>query len=405
MPLYIYEATDPEGVMARGEYDALNPQAVIEYLARKNLLPLKVQDKAAVRGKGGLRKALFESVTPLDRIIVVRNLAATLKAGLGIIQALDILITDTKKGVLRAILTKAETNLENGQPLSVTFASYRKIFPPVFVGMMKAGEASGRLAETLEELNGHLTREYNLTKKVKSALSYPIVLMVGSAGVVLLLLIVVLPRLANSFRQSGAELPLITKILVGLSALLTKSYTADVVILAGIIWFFLFFRKTRRGERFFSMVLMHTPVAKDLVKKVALVRFTRTLGSLIGSGTPIIDALQLSGESVGNVFYKKAIVESMDQVAKGVPFSSTLQKYEDLFPRFLTSLIVVGEKTGTVEHILKTFADFYDDEVENTLKDLTTLIEPILLIVMGLIIGTIALSVLLPIYQLVGKFS
>lgn len=403
--LYRYEAADKHGAIIKGEFEALGKDAVVEYLTRKNLIPLSVEEKGAVKQLTGLSFSIFERITPLDRIIFVRNLAATVKAGLNMLESLEILIADTTKKMMRNILVQAKINLENGQPLSATFYSFRKYFPIVFVGMLKAGEASGKLETTLDELSVHLTREYNLTRKVRSALAYPFILFVASIAVITLLLLFVLPRLAKTFRQSGAELPLITKVLVAISNFLIAHPFIDIFALVAVIWFFAYFRKTRVGRRVFLQIIFHIPIAKELVKKIALVRFTRSLGSLISSGTSILEALHLAADSVGNEDYKKAVLESVEQVKSGVPFSKTLQNYPELFPRFLTSLIAVGERTGTLEHILKTFADFYDDEVDNALKDLTTFLEPLLLLFMGLVIGSIALSILLPIYQLVGKFT
>ncbi len=403
--LYSYEASDKDGGIVRGEFDAESKAGVIEYLTKKNLIPMKVEGgEEAAETKSALSKGLFESVKPLDRILLVRNLAAGLRAGLSIIEALDILIVDATKSIMRNILLQAKINLQNGQPLSQTFSSYEKHFPAVFVGMLRAGEFSGRLDATLEELGTYLAREYNLAKKVKSALAYPVLLIVAAGGVITLLLTFVLPRLAKVLKQSKVKLPWITQVFVNIGNAFSYSITLDVAIIAFIIWFFVFFRKTAIGRHVFLMVSLRIPLLNELVKKVALVRFTRTLGSLIASGVAIVEALKLSADSVSNEYYKKAILESIDQVEKGVPFSKTFKNYPHLFPHFLVSLIAVGERTGTLEHVLKTFADFYDEEVDNTLKDLTTILEPVLLLIMGLVIGSIALSVLLPIYQLVGSF-
>lgn len=405
MPKYVYEATDKAGGIQHGEFDATSKQVVVEYLEKRGLIPVSLEEKGAGGKKLSFSLALFERVTPLDRIVMIRNMAATIKSGLSITESLDILIADANKNIVRNILIQAKNNLLNGQPLSQTFNSYREFFPVVFTGMIRAAEVSGKMDVTLEQLSHQLTKEYNLVKKVKSALSYPVLLLTASFGVVFLLIAFVLPRLARTFAQSGADLPFITRMLVSISSFVANNLFFDLIVIAGIIWFFTRFRTTNLGKRVFLFLSLKTPIAKDLIKKVALVRFARTLSGLISSGTPILEALQLSSESVGNQAYRSAIVDSLKQVKGGVPFSQTFDKYPELFPKFLTSLITVGERTGTLEHILTTFADFYDDEVDNTLKDLTNILEPLLLLGMGVIIGTIALSILLPIYQLVGKFT
>ncbi|MFA6407199.1 MAG: type II secretion system F family protein [Candidatus Paceibacterota bacterium] len=402
MALYQYEAVDKKGKSVKGDFEAPSKDAVVEFLSKRGLFPVVI----GVRGEKKLNAdiALFDHIRPIDKILLVRNLGATIKAGLSLIEALDILIVDTTKKPLKNILIRAKSNLENGQPLSSTFAEYKKDFPAIFVGLLRAGEASGRLDTTLEELSHHLVREYGLVRKIRSALAYPILLLTASVGVVVLLLTFVLPRLVKTFAQSGAELPAVTRALMSASEIALYSPTFDVIFVAILIWFFTFFSRTEIGKKFFDRFFLRIPIANDLLKKISLVRFTRTLSSLIKSGTPIVDALHLSADSLGNILYRTAIITSVEQVRNGVPLSHSLEQYPHLFPKFLTSLILVGEKTGTLEGILKTFSEFYDEEVDASLKELTTLLEPLLLLFMGLMIGTIAIAVLMPIYQLIGKF-
>lgn len=401
---FAYQAFDKEGMIVQGFHEADNDQMVIEYLQKRNLVPVFVNAQSAEKKSLDLNFALFERIQPVDRILLVRNLGATLKAGLSISEALEILIADSTKKVMRNILIEAKTNVENGQPLSVTFANHPKEFTAFFVGIIKAGEVSGKLGESLDELSRYLNREYDLVRKIKAALAYPVILLIASTGIVVLLLIFILPRLQRTFEQSGVELPLITRIITKASSILAFSPLLDLAIVVAIVWTFTYFRRTAVGRKFFTVVGYKIPVVKELLKKIALVRFARTLGSLIASGTSILDALRLAGNSAGNHYYRNAIEDTIEQVRRGNPVSKGMQRHPDLFPHFLTSLTVVGERTGTMETVLKTYADFNDEEVDNTLKSLTVFIEPILLLFMGLIIGTVALSVLLPIYQLVGNF-
>ncbi|MBI4812426.1 type II secretion system F family protein [Candidatus Falkowbacteria bacterium] len=403
--LYIYEAFDKNGAITKGEYDARDKKAAVSFLEGKGLTPVLVQEKGAIKEERGLSLVFFERVTMPDRIFLLRNLTAMIKAGLGILEALDILIADAEKKVLKNILTTAKVNLEKGQPLSATFSYYKKYFSPIFTGLLRAGEYSGRLEEALKELVNHLTREHELTRKVKSALTYPIILLIGSVGVVSALLFFVLPRLAVSLEQSGAKLPLITVIIINISKAFLYSPPLDILIAGGLVWFFVYFRKTAMGEKIFLKIELGTPIVRDLVKKVALVRFTRTLASLAESGISIVESLELSGKAVGNRAYKKAVMASISEVKNGIPLSNALGKEKTLFPHLLVSMMAVGEKTGTLTEVLRNFSNFYDEEVDNTLKDLVTFLEPALLLVMGLVIGAIAISILLPIYQLVSKFT
>lgn len=404
MPTYIYEASDERNEIVRGKLEAEDSARVAEYLQRKRYVPLKINEEAVRSGGSFLSWSVFDSVKPLERIVFVRNLAAAVHAGLDIIEALDTLLADTKKKTMRKILLDAKANLENGQPLSYTLSSFPQFFPPVCVGMVRAGEASGRLDETLHELNEHLTKQYDLTRRVRLALAYPTFLLIASVGVIVLLLIVVLPRLKRMFEQTRVELPGATKFLMRLSDIVAYNVFLDIGIVIAAIVLFIILRRTAFGRRAIGEAVFHTPFLNSLVKKVALVRITKTLGNSLASGIGIMEAIDLAADSAGNERYKTALQDAKAKMQGGMQLSKALAARRALFPSFLTGLLLVGEKTGTIENILKTFSDFYTDEVDETLKNLSGLLEPVLLLCMGLIIGWIALSLLLPVYQLMSSF-
>ncbi len=405
MATYIYDAYDKDNKIVHGEYDAVSPKEVMEYLTSRFLTPVSIEPVTAIAKKEGvLSTQLFESLSSVDIVFFVRNLATTTKAGLSIVESLDILIKDSKKKLVKKILEGVQSMVKNGQSLSTSFERYKDLFPPIFIGMIKAGEVSGQLDKTLNELARFLSKEYSLKSKVKAALTYPIILLSASFVVVILMLIFVLPKLTQSFASSGVALPLITKIFLFISGLLTWSFILDGIVILAIIYFFVYFSKTKMGKKLFFTVISHTLVASDLVKKIALVHFARTFGNLIGSGLSAVEALTISAQSINNHIYTQAIDNVIEDIKNGIPISQSLAKYPKLFPSLLISLMSVGERTGSLEEILKTFSDFYEEEVDNTLKQLTAVLEPVLLLIMGLMIGSIALSIILPIYQLVGHF-
>ena len=405
MSTYFFEASNKENKITHGEYDANSPEEVISYLNRRELTPLSVKSVSDIsRSKDVLSIQLFSSISYVDIMFFVRNLSVTVKAGLSIVEAFEILIKDTKNKLMKKILEGVQGMVQNGQPLSASFSSYKDLFPPIFIGMIKAGEVSGQLDKNLTELAKYLSKEYALRSKIKGALTYPIILLVAATVVVSLMLMFVLPKLTASFAASGVALPWITKVFLTISNILTWSYIADAVVVAGLIFFFSYFRTTRVGKKLFFTVASHLPVADNLIKKIALVRFARTLGNLIGSGLSVIDSLSIASQSIDNQEYTDAINKAIEDIKTGVPISESLNKYPKLFPNLLMSLIVVGERTGSLQEILITFADFYDEEVDNTLKELTSVLEPALLLIMGLMIGAIAVSIILPIYQLIGHF-
>lgn len=404
---YKYEAVDKEGTVVQGEFEAKNKSAIIDYLEKQHLVPLAIElkkDESVINAASILSFNLFEKITAIDQIALTRNLAAAIGAGLSIIEAVNIMIADATKTLMRKILIQAKTNLENGQPLWMTFSGFKNYFPVIFVGLIKAGEASGRLDGALTELSRHLIREYGLVRKIKSALAYPILLLIASAGVIILLMTFVLPRLTKVFGQSKIELPLITKIIIGVSGFFAANIFIILPIILFLTGFFVYFRKTETGSRIFLKIIFRIPVARELIKKIALVRFSRTLGGLIASGVSILEALTLTADSVANFYYKQAILESIEQIKNGVSFSRTLNNHPELFPKFLISLTTVGERTGTLENVLKNFSDFYDEETDHAIKNLTSFLEPLLILIMGLLVAAIAFSILFPIYRLIGKF-
>lgn len=405
MPIFIYEGYNREGVIVKGEYETSTREDTVDYLLRRDITPISVSPLRKAKGELDLSVSLFEKITPVDILFLVRNLGTTVKAGLSVVEALDILIADTGKKIMKDMLIEVQALVKNGQPLSVGFQNYADSFPPIFIGMLQAGEASGQLDRTLAELGRYLSKEFTLRAKIKSALMYPVILLVASVGVVVLLLIFVLPRLTKAFASSGVTLPWVTKFFLGLSNAMTYSFILDGVVLALTIWFFTYFRTTKTGKKFFFEVISHVPVASEMVKKIALVRFTRTLGNLMQSGMSAVDSLESTAHSIGNQKYEAAIIAVVDEVKNGLSISAALGKFPDLFPRLLVSLATVGEKTGSLSGILLTFSDFYEEDVDSKLKDLTAVLEPILLLIMGLLVGSIAFSIILPIYQLVGHFT
>lgn len=405
MAIFIYQGYDKNGELVKGEFASSSKESALAHLEKRGITPTSIRD-ATDPGKG-LKKelaiTLFDHVTPVDILFLVRNMSVTLKAGLSVVESLDNLISDTSKKSLRRILEQVRIDIQNGRPLSAGFEAHKE-FPSIFLGMLKAGEISGRLDETLTQLGVYLSKEYSLREKVRAALIYPAILLISSVAIILLLLVFVIPRLTRSFAQSNLDLPLITKIFLKISDILTWSITLDLAIVASIIWFFTGFRRTPRGARMFLKVFSKVPVANELIRKVALVRFARTFANLIGSGISAIESLNLAGGSIGNFVYEEAIRDAAKKIQNGATLSDAFRGYPELFPRIFLSVMVVGERSGSLQQVLTTFADFYEEEVDITLKNMTAILEPALLLVMGLVVGGIAISILLPIYKLVGNF-
>lgn len=405
MANFLYNALDAHGASHHGELQARDRKAAADSLSRGGLTVVSLKEKDSVERESGFFSSIFSgSITPLDRILLTRHLSAIVRAGISLGEAIDILIYNSqKRPLLTKLLEEAKRNLEEGHPLSAVFAAYPEHFPPVFVGLIKAGEASGTLDTTLENLGNQLLRDYELMRKVRSAMVYPAILLVASMGIIMLLLTFVLPRLAATFGQSNIKLPLITQTIVNVSAFLASQKTLTMLVFLGSIsGAFIFLRKPA-GKRFALSIFAHLPISKDLIKGLALARFSRTLKNLIKSGVSLMDGLDIVAASAGNDAYSQEFLAMREELKKGVSFADTFRKREDYFPRLVGSLIAIGERTGSLENSLDIIAGFYDEEVDRTLHTLVTLLEPLLLLIMGLVVGGIALSVLLPIYQMVGS--
>jgi len=404
MPIYLYEAIDEKGILYKTEMQALNKEEVIEFLVRQKLTPVSVYEKGKIeRERLALIADIFETVSPLDKILLAKHLAAVLKAGLSLREALEIMIADAEKPMMKKVLISAKNNLEKGQPLSSAFAAYPKYFSDVFVGMIRAGEVSGTLDKTLDQLGEQMLRDYDLVKKTKSAMIYPIILMTGSLALVIFLLTFVLPKLATAFARGGFKLPLVTRIFLAIGDIFSKSPVITFGLFISAIVFLLYFRTTVTGRKFFLALFWKIPLFRNLMKKIALVRFTRTLQNLLNSGMNIIESLEITATSISNEMYRDFILKVKDDLRRGLPLTESFKKNSELFPNILTNMMAVGERTGTLENILATMSGFYDEEVDRTLKNLVALMEPLMLLVMGIVVGGLAISILVPIYQMVGS--
>lgn len=404
MAIYIFQAIDQKGQAQRNEIHAQDKETAMQLLLKQGLTVISLKEKGVVKKTSLVHRGLFRRISSLDRILLVRHLASIVRAGVPLGEALDILIENNeKRPLLQQILEQAKRNLQEGHPFSSVFQAYPEYFPPVFVGLIKAGESSGTLEETLENLSSQLFRDYELNRKVVSAMIYPALLLVASIGIIVILFTFVLPRLEAVFGEANIHLPITTVLLITISKAFAEHKIISLggfLVLLGVSTWAL---RSMSGKRLISALMRYLPIFRGLAHQLALARFSRTLHNLIKSGISIFEALEIVASSVGNSAYEKEILVIREELRKGIPLSDSFKKHERYFPRLVTSLLAVGERTGTLDQTLATIASFYEEEVERALRTLVALLEPALLLIMGLIVGGVALSVLLPIYQLVGQ--
>jgi type II secretory pathway component PulF len=297
------------------------------------------------------------------------------------------------------------TNLEKGQPFYTTFAQHPKLFSPVFVNLIKSGEVSGNLEKVFDQLSVQLGKDKDLQSKIKSALTYPVILFVASVIVMILLVSFSLPKIANVFLQGGVQPPTFSKVVFIIGLFIGNNLAIILSLLAFIgIGGFFFFTRTLVGKRLAYDIALRIPVIKKVIREIAIQRFASTLSSLLSSGIPIVNSLEITAESIGMPELKDALHRiAQEGISKGLTVGEAFKK-EPVFPKAVSNLIAVSEKSGHLESILGTLADFYTGEIEAAVKSLVSFIEPVMLVLIGVIVGTIALAVIVPVYQLTSSF-
>lgn len=401
---YHYIAFEPSGKVIEGEVEGNEPADVLAFLAGKGLRPITIQ-QADIQIASKEHRFFGQKITVTDKVFLTKYLALMLKVGTDLFRAIDILIADFDKPVMKAFLVEVRRSLERGAPFHSTFAKYPSFFSETFVSLIKAGEASGNLDRVFEDLSDALEKENELRSRIKGALIYPILLLIMAVVILTFLVTFALPRIAEVFTGSGFEPPLFSRVVFSFGLFLGKYIWpllgAGIVVIAGL-GFFLF--KTTSGRTVLQRVIRALPVAHSIVEKIALQRFASTLASLLKSGLPIIDALEITANAIGN----ESMSQGLRRVAReGVSRGETIGdafKHEAVFPRVVVNLIAISEKAGHLDEILNTLADFYDMEVGRALKTFVAFVEPALLTMIGLVVAVIALAIIMPIYQLVGQF-
>lgn len=400
--LFSYTVTTQEGAVRRGVMEGPNSAAIFDMLIREGLSVVSVRE-AAAKKEGGKKIILFGRIKFYEYIYFVDRLATMLKVGYPITEAVEVLRKDTGNPILQEILLQAKFGIEKGQPLSSVLVKYQKYFSPIFISLIRAGESSGTLEKVLDHLALQLKKDYDLRKKVKSALVYPVFLLVLTTIVMLGMFIFIMPKLTKIFSQSGVELPVTTKILLGISNILSYNIPLTIIAAASLSVFIVTLLRSRTGKGILTQVGFRLPVVKKLIRQIVLARFSRTLSSLLASGIPILESLDLAADAAGGSRYEKVIRESKKGLERGIPLSAILGKEPDLFPNLMLSMISVGEKSGELDNILRKVADFYEVEVESSLKDFVTFLEPAMLFFIAIAIGFLALAIITPIYSLVGS--
>lgn len=398
-----YIASYQNGRLTEGTAEAGSTAELLQMLASKGLRPVSVKPiKSADVALTSTRHAFGQKITIGDQIFLTKYLSIMLKVGTDLFQAINILIADFEKPALRALLIEIRETLERGQPFYSTFARYPQHFSPVFVSLVKAGEGSGNLENVFEELSVSLDKEKSLRSKIKGAMVYPVLLFSLSIIILIFLTTFALPKLANVFTGGGFEPPAFSRIVFGVGLFINQYIWLFVILFALFIVGFWLFSKSVSGKRTLSRIRMRLPIVGKISFKIALQRFAATLASLLKAGVPILQAIEITSDAVGHPDLKAALLRVRDGVGQGLTLGEGFKK-EAALPSVVTNLIAISEKAGHLDEILITMSHFYETEIEGSIKQAVTFIEPIMLLFIGTIIGVIALAIIVPVYQLVGQ--
>jgi len=395
MPSYTYLAREAgTGREIRNNIDATSEQAAIAALLNRNLLVVSIQEKLGKKGKTSGGK-----VALADLVVFTRQLATMIDAGLAMVQCLQALAEQTTNKVMRDVIRDICTRVEGGDSFSQALTKHPKVFNKLFVSMVDAGEKGGLLAEVLARLATYLENTARLRKKVKSAIMYPTAVTIIAIGVTTFLLVKVVPVFGEIYSGFGAKLPGPTQFLISLSNVL-KDYILYILPAVGLAvygWFF--YIKTKPGREFWDRTRIKLPIFGSIAHKICLARFTRTLASLIRSGVPILEVLNIVANTCGNVIMEKAIRASSSDIERGEGISVAIGKHP-IFPSMIVRMMTAGEQTGKIDAMLERVADFLDEEIETTLSGLTSLIEPLLIVFLGVVVGGIVICMFLPIFKM-----
>lgn len=394
-----YQARDQKGQTQMGQVQASSPDAALEVLSKSGLY-VTLLEEAAKKPVYAKRISFFEKVSVKDVMLFSRQLAIMFKSQVSLLEALRTLALQTKNQSFKEKILGMAEEVEAGTPLSQALSLHPGVFSPFYISMAKSGEASGTLAKSLEYLAEHLQREYELTSRVKGALVYPAFVVATAFLVLFLMMFFVIPNMIKVLQDLGQQLPLLTRMVISATDFLRSKWWLLLLLLTGSGVFLFRYVKTPEGKRFLNSALLKLPALGSVLSMVYIARFAENLSTLIGGGIPIVQALEITGNIVGNDVYQKIIFESGDEVRKGRNISEVLQKYPIQFPPIFTQMVQVGEKSGTLDTSLLNIVEFYQKEVARTVDSFLSLIEPLLIVVLGLIVGGLMASVLLPLYQI-----
>ena len=396
MKKYKYKAIDSYGKTVSGEVEAVNEDLAAKLIKKRGYIVLGINHS---RSQFSFLNRYKSRVSQADVTVFTRQLATMTNAGLPIVEALSILRMQSKAN-LQAVFSQILADVEGGESLSTAMKKHTRVFSPTYLALVKSGETGGVLDKVLDRLADNLEKQQEFRGKVKGALIYPAIIVVGMIIVAIVMMVFVIPKLTDLYTQFDAELPFTTRLLLGFTGIFTKYWylAAIVIFIAG--WSFSLYRKTTQGQHQIAEIMFKIPIFGDLQKEIILTELTRTLSLMVGSGVPILEGLSVTAGVVENVIISDALKDVSNQIEKGFPVAFAFAKHPDAFPYILSQMVSVGEETGKMEEVLAKVSHIFEVSSEQKVKALTAAIEPVIMIVLGIGVAFLVIAVILPIYNL-----
>ena len=399
MATFSYRARDNSGQIFSGVIEGDSREAVIDKLREKIYYIISIEAKRHTLLSTEI--TFFKSIKIRDLAIFYRQFATMVSAGLTLVNCLEILSKQTENKLLADKIDDIKKNVERGSTLADAFTNHSETFSKLYINMIKAGEIGGVLDDILNRMATLMEKEYELRQKIKSAMTYPLFIFGAAFVMGVFVLLFILPQFVGIFQQFGGELPFLTKMLVWLTVAFNRYWYIFFAVLALLAFAFISYSRTKQGHKNIDRIKLKLPVFGNLFLKTSVNRFTRTLGTLIKSGVPIIQSLKISAESIGNDILAEAVMNAADRIKEGQSISAPLEESK-VFPPMVTQMIMVGEESGELEGMLLNVSQFYDQEVERAVEQLTSVIEPILMVVVAGVVGVMVIAMYLPIFSMVN---
>ena len=401
---FSYQAKTKQGELQSGVVEAFSREAAIDVLQRHGLIILKLNTESEAPTLTR-RIRIFESIKKKEVVIFSRQLSTLFSAKVPLVESLQILSSQAISPIFQEIVMDIARELEGGMALSLAMSKYPKVFSKFYVSMVKSGEVSGKLEEVFNYLAESLERQNNLSAKVFNSLIYPAFILTVFVGVIILMFVYVIPKLKIMVEETGQSFPLPTRIIFGVSdfIIVYGPYILPLILIGG---FFAgrYFLNTQSGRLIFDKFKLKIPIFGELFQKISISRFAESLGTLISGGLPIVQAIEVTSDIVGNEYYRNIFMQTAQQVRKGFPISSVLKLYPDIIPPMVAQMVFVGEETGRLEEIFKKTANFYEQETSRMLDAMVSLIEPMMIIMLGGMVFILVAAILMPIYNIAQGF-